>query len=61
MFTSGGVRFHTAVVLLNRVKLPVSYLFTVSPDVVGIIASYNFVVYFRVYIQYVYVRLTTLV
>ena len=39
MFTSGGVRFHTAVVLLNRVKLPVSYLFTVSPDVVGIIAS----------------------
>ena len=53
MFT-GGVRFHTAVVLLIQSSCScLSYLFMVSPDVVGI-GSENFVVYFRVYI---YVRL----
>ena len=53
MFT-GGVRFHTAVVLLIQISCScLSYLFMVSPDVVGI-GSENFVVYFRVYI---YVRL----
>ena len=54
MFT-GGVRFHTAVVLLIQRLVVVACvtLFMVSPDVVGIGSEY-FVVYFRMYI---YVRL----
>ena len=37
MLTGGGVRFHTAVVLLiQQFVLLGSYLFMVSPDVVGI-------------------------
>ena len=37
MFTGGDVRFHTAVVLLiQQLWLLASYLFMVSPDVVGI-------------------------
>ena len=51
---AGGVRFHTAVVFLiySSSCSCLSYLFLVSPDVVGIGSEY-FVVYFRVYI---YVR-----
>ena len=50
MFT-GGVRFHTAVVLLIQRLVVVACvtLFMVSPDVVGIGSEY-FVVYFRMYI-----------
>ena len=58
MFTGGGLRFHTAVVLLIQTVVVVVACvifiqeFQVSPDVVGIGSEY-FVVYFRVYI---YVR-----
>ena len=53
MFAGGGVRFHTAVVFLIQYSCScLSYLFMVSPDVVGIGSEY-----FVGYLSCIYVRL----